>query len=77
MTDGTEADEPPPGDASFEAGMRRQSGLMHSMASRESWDGESRWIIHGRRLAAGALYFAAVVGVVLILWIMSSVFLNS
>ena len=57
--------------------MRNQSELMRSMASRESWDGESRWIVQGRRLAAGALYFAAVVAVVLILWIASTLFLNT
>jgi hypothetical protein len=57
--------------------MRRQSGLMRPMASRESWDGESRWVFQGRRLAAGALYFAAVVAIVLILWMASSLFLSS
>jgi hypothetical protein len=31
----------------------------------------------GRRLAAGALYFAPIVAIVLILWIASSLFLNS
>jgi hypothetical protein len=57
--------------------MRSQSELMRSMANRESWDGESRCITQGRRLAAGALYFAAIVAIVLILWIASSLFLNS
>ncbi len=27
--------------------------LFTKMASRESWDGESTWIVQGRRLAAG------------------------
>jgi hypothetical protein len=50
---------------------------MRQMASREKWDGESRWIIQGRRLAGGALYFAAVVAVILILWIVTAIILGS
>lgn len=77
MTDSPTSSEPSPDDSTFEAGMRRQSELMRSMSSRESWDGESQWITQGRRLAAGALYFAAIVAIVLILWIASSLFLNT
>jgi hypothetical protein len=73
-----EAPDVPPGDdATFESDMRQQRDLMREMASREKWDGESRWIIQGRRLAGGALYFAAVVAVVLILWIVTTIILGS
>ena len=63
-------------DATFESELRQQRELMRQMASREKWDGESQWIIHGRKLAGGALYFAAIVAVVLILWIISSIILG-
>jgi hypothetical protein len=74
--DGT-PDTPHGDDSTFESEMRQQRELMREMASRERWDGESRWIIHARRLAGGALYFAAVVAVILILWIVTSVILGS
>jgi hypothetical protein len=67
----------PGDDPTFESEMRQQRELMRQMASREKWDGESRWIIQGRRLAGGALYFAAVVAVILILWIVTSIILGS
>jgi hypothetical protein len=67
----------PGDDPTFESEMRQQRDLMRQMASREKWDGESRWIIQGRRLAGGALYFAAIVAVVLILWIVTSIILGS
>lgn len=70
-------DTPRDDDPTFEAEMRQQRDLMRQMASRERWDGESRWIIQGRRLAGGTLYFAAVVAVVLILWIVTSIILGS
>jgi hypothetical protein len=69
--------ESPGDDPTFESEMRQQRDLMRQMASREKWDGESRWIIQGRRLAGGALYFAAIVAVVLILWIVTSIILGS
>lgn len=50
---------------------------MVAMASREKWDGESRWVYHARKLAGGALYAAAIAAVLVILWIASSIFLNS
>ena len=67
----------PGDDPTFESEIRQQRGLMREMASREKWDGESRWIIQGRRLAGGALYFAAVIAVILILWIVTSIILSS
>jgi len=67
----------PGDDPTFESEMRQQRELMRQMATREKWDGESRLIIQGRRLAGGALYFVAVVAVVLILWIVSSIILGS
>ena len=70
-------DAPYGDDPTFESEMRQQRELMRQMATREKWDGESRLIIHGRRLAGGALYFAAVIAVVLILWIISSIILGS
>lgn len=70
-------DTPYGDDPTFESEMRQQRELMRQMASREKWDGESRWIIQGRRLAGGALYFAAVLAVVLILWIVTSIILGS
>ena len=63
-------------DSGFEKGLRRQQELMRQMASRESWDGESRWVLGGRRVGVGLLYGAAIVGIVLILWIASLIFLG-
>jgi hypothetical protein len=71
------ADAPAGDDSTFEAEIRQQRELMQQMASREKWDGESRWIIEARRLAGGALYFLAVVAVVVILWIATSIILGS
>ena len=71
------SDTSPGGDATFESEMRQQRELMREMASRERWDGESRWVVQGRRLAGGALYFAAVVAVVVILWIAMSIVVGS
>jgi len=70
-------DASPGDDPTFESEMRQQRELMRQMATREKWDGESRLIIQGRRLAGGALYFVAIVAVVLILWIISSIILGS
>ena len=67
----------PGDDPTFESEIRQQRDLMREMASREKWDGESRWIIQSRRLAGGALYFAAVIAVILILWIVTSIILSS
>lgn len=64
-------------ETTFEAEIRKQRDLMAAMATREKWDGESRLIVQGRKLAGGALYAAAVAAVLLILWIASSIFLNS
>lgn len=77
MTVDGASDTSPGGDATFESEMRQQRELMREMASRERWDGESRWVVQGRRLAGGALYFAAVVAVVVILWIAMSIVVGS
>jgi hypothetical protein len=68
--------DPPIADSGFEKGLRQQQELMRQMANREKWDGESQWILGGRRVGVGLLYGAAIVGIVLILWIASSVFLG-
>lgn len=76
--EGTNSDPTPEDTAStFEAEIRQQRELMVAMASREKWDGESRWVYHARKLAGGALYAAAIAAVLVILWIASSIFLNS
>ena len=77
MADDATQDEPLIADSTFEAEMRQQRELMKGMATRDSWDAESRWIIQGRRVAAGALLVAAIFGLVLILWIASTLFLSS
>lgn len=64
-------------DATFEAQIRQQRELMVAMASREKWDGESRWLVQARKLAGGALYLAAFASILVILWVVASVFLNS
>jgi hypothetical protein len=69
-------DDPPIADSEFEKGLRQRPELMRQMASREIWDGESRWILGGRKVGIGLLYGVAILGVVLILWIASSVFLG-
>jgi hypothetical protein len=77
MTEDEISNDPLMADPTFEAQMRQQRELMKGMSTRESWDAESRWIIHGRRLSTGALMGAAILGIVLILWIVSSLFLGS
>jgi hypothetical protein len=77
MADDQTPQDSPISDSTFESEMRRQRELMKGMATRESWDAESRWIIQGRRIAAGALVATAILGLVLILWIASSLFLGS
>ena len=70
-------DDPPIADSEFEKDLRQQHDLMRQMANREKWDGESLWILGGRKVGVGLLYGAAIVGIVLILWIASSLFLSS
>jgi hypothetical protein len=77
MADDQNPSDPPIVDSTFESEMRQQRELMKGMATRESWDAEPRWIIQGRRVATGALVATAILGLVLILWIASSLFLGS
>lgn len=70
-------DGSPTDDASFEAGIREHRELMKQMSTRESWDAESRWVVQARRLAGGALLATALLALVLILWLASSLFLSS
>ncbi len=63
--------------STFEAEIRQRHKLMAQMADREKWDAESRWVVAGRKLAAAALYVAAAAAAIVILWLATTMFLDS